>query len=86
VYLYHAVDNAWTMREYGSQAVAWQTAVNPVVALELLASGAWTGVGVLGPEAFDPVPYLALLNTYGPQWTIEERSEPDVLEPDSRPA
>ena len=25
------------MREYGSQAVVWQTAINPVVALELLA-------------------------------------------------
>ncbi|HEU5110557.1 MAG TPA: saccharopine dehydrogenase C-terminal domain-containing protein [Micromonosporaceae bacterium] len=73
VYLYHAVDNAWTMREYGAQAVAWQTAVNPVVALELLATGAWTGSGVLGPEAFDPVPFLDLLNTHGPQWTLEER-------------
>jgi saccharopine dehydrogenase-like NADP-dependent oxidoreductase len=73
VYLHHAVDNEWTMREYGSQAVAWQTAVNPVVALELLASGAWAGAGVLGPEAFDPLPYLELLNTYGPQWSIDER-------------
>jgi saccharopine dehydrogenase (NAD+, L-lysine-forming) len=48
-YLYHVVDNEWSMREYGSQAVVWQTALNPVVALELLASGAWKGVGVLGP-------------------------------------
>ena len=39
VYLYHVVDNEWTMREYGSQAVVWQTAINPVVALELLATG-----------------------------------------------
>ena len=37
VYLYHVVDNAWSMSEYGAQAVVWQTAVNPVVALELLA-------------------------------------------------
>ena len=36
-YLYHVVDNEWSMREYGSQAVVWQTAINPVVALELLA-------------------------------------------------
>ena len=43
VYLYHVVDNEWSMREYGSQAVVWQTAINPVVALELLADGAWTG-------------------------------------------
>ena len=39
VYLYHVVDNEWSMREYGSQAVVWQTAINPVVALELLAAG-----------------------------------------------
>ena len=56
VYLYHVVDNEWCMREYGSQAVVWQTAINPVVALELLAAGTWKGAGVLGPEAFDAVP------------------------------
>jgi hypothetical protein len=39
------------MREYGHQAVVWQTA-SPAVALELLATGAWSGAGVLGPEAF----------------------------------
>ena len=27
------------MREYGSQAVVWQTAINPVIALELLGVG-----------------------------------------------
>ena len=43
VYLYHVVDNEWSMREYGSQAVVWQTAINPVVALELLAAGAVAG-------------------------------------------
>ncbi|MBM3676604.1 MAG: ATP-binding protein [Actinobacteria bacterium] len=65
VYLYHVVDNQWSMREYGSQAVVWQTAVNPVVALELLASGAWKGAGVLGPEAFPPHPFLDLLAEHG---------------------
>ena len=55
-YLYHVVDNETTMREYGSQAVVWQTAINPVVALELLDSGEWKGTGVLGPEAFPPAP------------------------------
>ncbi|MEU4527701.1 saccharopine dehydrogenase C-terminal domain-containing protein [Micromonospora ureilytica] len=73
VYLYHVVDNEWSMREYGHQAVVWQTAVNPVVALELLASGAWTGVGVLGPEALPPLPFLDLLNGYGSPWAMEER-------------
>ncbi len=64
-YLYHVVDNEWSMREYGSQAVVWQTALNPVVALELLAEGTWTGAGVLGPEAFPPGPYLDKLAEHG---------------------
>jgi len=63
VYLYHVADNDWTMQEYGVQAVVWQTAMNPLVALELLASGVWSGVGVLGPEAFDSVPFLELLKS-----------------------
>jgi saccharopine dehydrogenase-like NADP-dependent oxidoreductase len=74
VYLYHVVDNAWTMAEYGSQAVVWQTAVNPVVALELLESGAWSGVGVLGPEALPARPFLDLLTEYGSPWAMEERT------------
>jgi saccharopine dehydrogenase (NAD+, L-lysine forming) len=73
VYLYHVVDNAWSMAEYGSQAVVWQTAVNPVVALELIDSGAWSGAGVLGPEALPPRPFLDLLNDYGSPWALEER-------------
>mgnify|MGYP001080868626 CR=1 FL=1 len=67
-YLYHVVDNEETMAEYGSQAVVWQTAVNPVVALELVANGTWSGAGVLGPEAFDSVPFLDLLTEYGSPW------------------
>jgi saccharopine dehydrogenase-like NADP-dependent oxidoreductase len=78
VYLYHVSDNAETMRDYGAQCVVWQTAVNPVVALELLASGTWAGAGILGPEAFDAVPFLELLAApkpagYGSPWGMEER-------------
>jgi len=72
VYLYHVVDNGWSMAEYGSQAVVWQTAINPVAALELLAAGVWTGTGVLGPEAFPPRPFLDLLVAYGAPWGIRE--------------
>ena len=72
-YLYHVVDNEWSMREYGSQAVVWQTAVNPVVALELIASGTWSGAGVLGPEALPPKPFLDLLSgEYGSPWGQQE--------------
>ena len=64
-YLYHVADNETSMRDYGSQAVVWQTAINPVIALELLADGEWSGAGVLGPEAFPPQPYLDKLAEYG---------------------
>jgi saccharopine dehydrogenase-like NADP-dependent oxidoreductase len=64
-YLYHVVDNEHTMREYASQAVVWQTAVNPVVALELIDEGTWKGAGVLGPEAFAPTPFLERLAALG---------------------
>ncbi len=75
VYLHHVVDNAWSMAEYGAQCVVWQTAVNPVVALELLASGVWAGSGVLGPEAFDAVPFLDLLSgEHGSPWALQERT------------
>jgi saccharopine dehydrogenase-like NADP-dependent oxidoreductase len=73
-YYYQVVDNEWSMREYGHQCVVWQTAVNPVVALELLAQGTWQGAGVLGPEAFDSVPFLELLTEYGAPWGRREMS------------
>lgn len=79
VYLYHVSDNEWTMAEYDSQCVVWQTALNPVIALELLANGTWSGAGVLGPEAFDAVPFLELMakseadGGYGQAWGLEER-------------
>jgi saccharopine dehydrogenase (NAD+, L-lysine-forming) len=73
VYLYHLVDNEWSMREYGAQAVVWQTAVNPIVALELMAAGTWSGAGVLGPEAFDAMPFLDRLVEYGTPWSMREQ-------------
>ena len=78
-YLYHTVDNEYTMREYGSQAVVWQTAINPVIALELLAEGTWSGAGVLGPEAFDAAPFLARLADYGSPHGVEERDPANPL-------
>ena len=50
-------------------------AISPVIALELLATGAWSGAGVLGPEAFPPSPFLDLLGEYpGRRGGIEDRS------------
>jgi saccharopine dehydrogenase (NAD+, L-lysine-forming) len=74
VYLYHVVDTEESWAKDRAQAVVWQTALNPVIALELLAGGAWSGIGVLGPEALDPHPFLDLLGEYGSPWAMEERS------------
>ena len=82
VYLYHLADNDWTMAEYEAQCVVWQTALNPVIALELLSSGAWAGSGVLGPEAFDAELFLDLMalpeadGGYGQAWGLEDRTVP----------
>ncbi|MGN7246694.1 saccharopine dehydrogenase family protein [Janibacter anophelis] len=84
VYLHHVADNEVTMRDYDAQAVVWQTAINPVVALELLATGVWSGSGVKGPEAFDARPFLELLaGDYGSPWGMEER---DPSAPNRSPA
>lgn len=78
-YLYHLADNQWTMAEYETQCVVWQTALAPAVVLELLSTGAWSGQGVLGPEAFDAVPFLDLMAApetdggYGQEWGIQEK-------------
>ena len=75
VYLYHVVDNAETVARDGAQAVVWQTALFPVVAMELIASGVWEGSGVLGPEALPPIPFLDLVGGgYDSPWGLEERT------------
>jgi saccharopine dehydrogenase-like NADP-dependent oxidoreductase len=74
-YLYHVVDNDWSVRQYGSQAVVWQTAINPIIAMELIDNGSWTGSGVFGPEAFEAEPFLDLLaGPYGSPWGQVELS------------
>ena len=71
-YLYHVADNAETVGRDGAQAVVWQTALFPVVALELIAHGVWSGAGVVGPEAFDAVPFLDLVaGDYGSPWGVQ---------------
>ncbi len=72
VYLYQVADNEKCMKKYGVQAVVWQTAVAPVIAMELLANGTWHGQGVLGPEAFDPNPFMALMDAYDYPYGMRE--------------
>jgi len=84
VYLYHVVDNAWSMREFGHQAVVWQTAVMPAVAIELMATGVWSAKGVVGPEALPAEPFLDLLDQHGTEWDWAEyrdRAPIDIATP-----
>ena len=79
VYLYHVVDNEWSMKEYGDQAVVWQTALNPVIAMELIHEGIWKPEGVNGPEWFDPKPFLDRLADYGAPWGIREEDTTGII-------
>ena len=72
VYLYQVADNETCMRELGCQAVVAQTAFNAVVAWDLVQANEWKGKGVLGPEAFDPLPFMKRMADYGFPYGIKE--------------
>jgi saccharopine dehydrogenase (NAD+, L-lysine-forming) len=72
VYLYQVADNEECMKTWGCQAVVAQTAFNAVIGWELLNSGVWKGVGVLGPESFNPVPFMQKMADYGFPYGIKE--------------
>jgi saccharopine dehydrogenase-like NADP-dependent oxidoreductase len=72
VYLYQVADNEDCMKEWGCQAVVAQTAFSAVIAMDLLQHGQWKGVGVLGPEAFAPDPFMEKMAEYGFPYGIKE--------------
>ena len=65
IFSYQMADAQETMARFGLQPVGWQTGFNPVVAMELIADGTWSGSGVRSAESFDPDPYLAILDRDG---------------------
>lgn len=72
VYLYQVADNEECMKTWGCQAVVAQTAFNVVIGWDLLVHGVWQGKGVLGPEAFDPLPFMNKMAEYGFPYGIKE--------------
>lgn len=72
VYIYQVADNEECMKRLGCQAVVAQTAFNAVIGMDLLEHGVWKGVGVLGPEAFDPLPFMEKMADYGFPYGIRE--------------
>jgi saccharopine dehydrogenase-like NADP-dependent oxidoreductase len=73
VYLYQVADNKSCMRKFGVQAVVAQTAFNPLIAMELLDAGIWSGAGVKGPEEFDAMPFMKRMRAYGFPYKLQER-------------
>lgn len=65
IFSYQSCDAQECMARYGLQPVGFQAGFNPVVAMELIAEGIWQGSGVTSAEAFDPDPYLAILDRDG---------------------
>ena len=72
VYLYQVADNAECMQTWGCQAVVAQVAFSPLLAMDLIEHGQWKGVGVLGPESFNPLPYMDKMAEYGFPYGIKE--------------
>ena len=72
IYIHQVADNAESMQRWGCQAVVTQTAFNAVIAMDLLEHGIWTGTGVMGPEAFDPIPFMDKMADYGFPYGIKE--------------
>ena len=72
VYIYQVADNESCMRQFGCQAVVAQTAFNVVIAWDLLEHGIWKGSGIVGPETFDPLPFMERMADYGFPYKIRE--------------
>ncbi len=79
-FAYQMADAEEIWAKHHLQVVGWQTGFNPTIAMELLATNAWSGAGVQGPEAFDPDPYLGLLDLHGIHHAVVEM-EPGAHRP-----
>ena len=64
VYLYQIADNQDCIAKYTTNSVVAQTAVGPVIMMELIARGIWNEAGAWGPEHFDPDPFVERLAKY----------------------
>jgi len=78
IYLYQIADNEECMTKWGCQAVVAQTAFTAVIAMDLLEHGVWSGAGVLGPEAFEPIPFMEKMSDYGFPYKIKEMTKQDI--------
>jgi len=47
-----------------------------MIGAALVMQGVWSGAGVFNIEQMDPDPFMAMLNTQGLSWTVEELAGP----------
>jgi saccharopine dehydrogenase-like NADP-dependent oxidoreductase len=64
VYLYQVADNQTCLKKYRINSVVAQTAVGPIIMLELIDKGIWDMKGVHEPESFSPNPFVERLAKY----------------------
>ncbi|WP_245570839.1 saccharopine dehydrogenase family protein [Anaerovorax odorimutans] len=72
VFLYQPFDNQESMKKWQMQAVVAQTGFGAAVGIELIGTGVWNDKGVFGPEHFDPIPYLKIMDEAGFEYGIVE--------------
>lgn len=76
IYLYQVADNQECLAKYGTNSVVSQTAVGPVIMMELVAKGIWNEPGVHGPESFDPDPFVERMAKYEFPAGLQEKDSP----------
>ncbi|TAE82524.1 MAG: saccharopine dehydrogenase family protein [Alphaproteobacteria bacterium] len=72
VMIYNVCDHALTHQEIGAQAVSYTTGVPAVAGAMMVASGAWSGIGVFNVEQFDPDPFMEQVAKIGLPWHVVE--------------
>lgn len=72
IFMYQPLDNQESMKRWGMQAVVAQTGFGAAIGIELIGRGIWTGKGVHSPEAFDPIPYLQIMDEAGFDYGLVE--------------
>jgi saccharopine dehydrogenase-like NADP-dependent oxidoreductase len=53
--------------------------------MDLLEHGVWKGRGVLGPEAFDPLPFMEKMAEYGFPYGMKEMTPQALVLPEKAP-
>lgn len=72
IFMYQPFDNKQSMEKWGMQAVVAQTGFGAAIGIELMGRGIWKDAGVFGPEYFDPIPYMEIMDEAGYDYGMVE--------------